>query len=158
MAKVANAYTTYQAGGNREDLADRIYNIDPFDTPGRLDDRSAQRQEPDVRLADREHAGGRCQQCAGGRLRACALAGSAVVRQTNLTQISKRDATVSASQEASDAAGKNSEMAHQMAIKSKALKCDVEVIAFSRQAKSSDDSDDRHPQDGEHSAPDRAGG
>ena len=34
MAKVANAYTTYQAGGNREDLADRIYNIDPFDTPG----------------------------------------------------------------------------------------------------------------------------
>ena len=27
MAKVANAYTTYQAGGNREDLSDRIYNI-----------------------------------------------------------------------------------------------------------------------------------
>jgi hypothetical protein len=62
------------------------------------------------------------------------------VRQTNLTQISKRDATVSASQEASDAAGKNSEMAHQMAIKSKMLKSDVETIAFSRQAKSSDDS------------------
>ena len=34
MAKVANAMTTYQAKGNREDLADRIYNIDPFDTPG----------------------------------------------------------------------------------------------------------------------------
>ena len=78
------------------------------------------------------------------------------VRQTNLTQISKRDATVSASQEASDAAGKNSEMAHQMAIKSKALKSDVESIAFSRQAKSLDDATDRHPQDREHSAPDRA--
>jgi hypothetical protein len=62
------------------------------------------------------------------------------VRQSNLTQISKRDATVSASQEASDVAGKNSEMAHQMALKSKVLKCDVESIAFGRQAKSSDDS------------------
>ena len=62
------------------------------------------------------------------------------VRQTNLTQISKRDATVSASQEASDAAGKNSEMAHQMAMKSKSLKSDVEAIAFSRQAMSNNDS------------------
>ena len=33
MAKVANAFTTYQAQGNREDLEDKIYNIDPFDTP-----------------------------------------------------------------------------------------------------------------------------
>jgi hypothetical protein len=62
-----------------------------------------------------------------------------VVRQTNIAQISKRDATVSASQEAAEIAGKNSEMAHQMALKSKALKCDMETIAFNRQARSSDD-------------------
>ncbi len=33
MAKVTNAYTTYQAQGNREDLSNAIYNLDPFDTP-----------------------------------------------------------------------------------------------------------------------------
>ena len=33
MAKVTNAFTTYQATGNREDLSNAIYNIDPFDTP-----------------------------------------------------------------------------------------------------------------------------
>ena len=33
MAKVTNAFTTYKATGNREDLSNAIYNIDPFDTP-----------------------------------------------------------------------------------------------------------------------------
>ena len=44
------------------------------------------------------------------------------VRQNNVTQISKRDATISGSQEESDAAGKGSEMSHQMAMASKVLK------------------------------------
>jgi hypothetical protein len=140
MAKVANAFTTYQAGGNREDLSDRIYNIDPFDTPGvsmigrrNVKNRTFDWQTENMPVVDANNA-----QEEGFEL--VRSPGTPVVRQTNLSQISKRDATVSASQEASDAAGKNSEMAHQMAIKSKALKSDVEVIAFSRQAKSSDDS------------------
>src|SRR4029077_9608633 len=62
-------------------------------------------------------------------------AATATVRQSNVTQISTRDATVSGSQEASDPAGKNSEMAHQMAMQSKVLKSDMEVIACSRQAR-----------------------
>ena len=140
MAKVANAMTTYQAGGNREDLSDRIYNIDPFDTPGvsmvgrrNVKNRTFDWQTENMPAVDANNA----MEEGFELVRSPA---QPVVRQTNLTQISKRDATVSASQEASDAAGKNSEMAHQMALKSKALKCDVEVIAFSRQAKSSDDS------------------
>jgi len=140
MAKVANAFTTYQAGGNREDLSDRIYNIDPFDTPGvsmigrrNVKNRTFDWQTENMPVVDANNA-----QEEGFEL--VRSPGTPVVRQTNLSQISKRDATVSASQEASDAAGKNSEMAHQMAIKSKALKSDVEVIAFGRQAKSSDDS------------------
>jgi hypothetical protein len=52
---------------------------------------------------------------------------------TNVTQISKRDATVSGSQEAADAAGKGSEMGHQMAMASKVLKSDMESIMSSRQ-------------------------
>ena len=140
MAKVANAVTTYQAKGIREDLSDRIYNIDPFDTPGvsmigrrNVKNRTYDWQTENMPVVDANNA----QEEGFELVRSPA---QPVVRQTNLTQISKRDATVSASQEASDAAGKNSEMAHQMAMKSKALKCDVEVIAFSRQAKSSDDS------------------
>jgi hypothetical protein len=139
MAKVANALTTYQVKGNREDLSDRIYNIDPFDTPGvsmigrrNVKNRTFDWQTENLGPVDLNNA-----QEEGFEL----VRGPAqpTVRQTNLTQISKRDATVSASQEASDAAGKNSEMAHQMAIKSKLLKCDVESITFSRQAKSIDD-------------------
>ena len=140
MAKVANAMTTYQAGGNREDLSDRIYNIDPFDTPGvsMIGRRNAKARTFDWQTENMPVVDANNAQEEGFELvRSPAVP---VVRQTNLTQISKRDATVSASQEASDAAGKNSEMAHQMALKSKVLKCDVETIAFSRQAKSSDDS------------------
>ena len=140
MAKVANAMTTYQAGGNREDLSDRIYNIDPFDTPGvsmigrrNVKNRTFDWQTENMPVKDLANA----QEEGFELVRSPAVP---TVRQTNLTQISKRDATVSASQEASDAAGKNSEMAHQMALKSKVLKVDVESIAFSRQAKSSDDS------------------
>ena len=31
--KVTQAFAMYQATGNREDLSNAIYNIDPFDTP-----------------------------------------------------------------------------------------------------------------------------
>jgi hypothetical protein len=55
------------------------------------------------------------------------------IRQNNVTQISKRDATISGSQEESDAAGKGSEMSHQMAMASKVLKSDMEAAMCSRQ-------------------------
>jgi hypothetical protein len=55
------------------------------------------------------------------------------LRQNNVTQISERDATVSGTQEESDAAGKSSEMAHQMAMMSKVLKSDMENAMCSRQ-------------------------
>lgn len=48
------------------------------------------------------------------------------VRESNVCMISSRDATVTGSQESSDPAGKNSEMAHQLAIMSKSLKRDME--------------------------------
>src|SRR3954470_21212172 len=139
MAKVANAFTTYQSGTNREDLSDRIYNIDPFDTPGvsMIGRRNVKNRTFDWQTENLPNVDPNNAQEEGFEL--VRSPGVPTARQTNLTQISKRDATVSASQEASDAAGKNSEMAHQMALKSKALKCDVEGITFSRQAKSNDD-------------------
>ena len=56
-------------------------------------------------------------------------------RVSNVAMISKRDATVSGSQESSDPAGKRSEMAHQLAIMSKALKRDMEEALCQKNGK-----------------------
>jgi hypothetical protein len=135
MAKVTNAFTTYGAVGNREDLSNAIYNIDPFDTPvmsmarrRNVKNRSFDWQSEFLLTVDPNNA----QQ--EGFVNANSAA-TPTTRLTNVTQISKRDATVSGSQEASDAAGKGSEMAHQMAMQSKVLKSDMEVIMSGRQAR-----------------------
>jgi len=139
MAKISSAYTSYDAQGNREDLSNTIYNIDPFDTPflsaaRRRNVRSRQFdwQTENLPTVDTGNA-----QVEGFEL--TRTASQPTIRLSNVTQISKRDATVSGSQEASDAAGKGSEMGHQMALKSKVLKSDIEAIATSRQARNDGD-------------------
>ena len=139
MAKVTNAFTTYQAVGNREDLSNAIYNIDPFDTPVMS---AIRRRNVKNRIFDWQTenlpttapaypTAGYNAQFEGFQL-TNALA-QPTIRQNNVTQISERDATVSGTQEEADAAGKGSEMAHQMAITSKALKSDMETALCSRQ-------------------------
>lgn len=135
MAKVTNAFTTYGAQANREDLSRAIYNIDPFDTPimsmGRrrnVKNRTFDWQTEFLPTVDENNA-----QVEGFEL--ARSASTPTTRLSNVCQISKRDATVSGSQEASDAAGKSSEMAHQMAMQSKVLKCDMEKIMSGRQAR-----------------------
>jgi hypothetical protein len=131
MAKVTNAFETRDAKGNREDLENAIYNIDPSDTPfmtlaGRrtVKNTSFDWQTEALPTADDTNA-----QEEGFTL--TRTAGQATVRQKSVVQISKRDATVTGSQEAADAAGKGAgEMAHQMALKSKVLKMDMEKIAL----------------------------
>ena len=133
MPKVANAFGTYSATANREDLSNAIYNIDPFDTPvvslarrRNVKNRTFDWQTEHLPVVDPNNA-----QVEGFEL--SRSAGTPTVRLTNVCQISSRDATVTGSQEASDAAGKGSEMGHQMAMKSKVLKSDIEAIASGRQ-------------------------
>lgn len=135
MAKVTNALTTYGVVGNREDLSNAIYNIDPFDTPimsmarrRNVKNRTFDWQTEHLPSVDTDNA-----QLEGFEL--SRTASTPTIRLTNVTQISKRDATVSGTQEESDHAGKGSEMAHQMAMKSKVLKSDMEAIMSSRQAR-----------------------
>ena len=136
-AKVTQAFATYAATGNREDLSNAIYNIDPFDTPVMS---AARRRNvknrwfdwqteflPTVNLTNAQPE--------GFNLNTFQDAATPTIRQQGVAQISKRDATVSGSQEEADAAGKGSEMAHQMAIISKVLKSDMELIMCSRQAR-----------------------
>lgn len=133
MAKVTNAFTTYSAVGNREDLANAIYNIDPFDTPvmSAIRRRNAKSRLFDWQTENLPTVDGANAQLEG--FENTAETSTPTVRQNNVTQISKRSASVSGSQEQSDAAGKGSEMAHQMALKSKVLKSDMEVIMCGRQ-------------------------
>jgi hypothetical protein len=139
MAKVTNAFTTYQATGNREDLSNAIYNIDPFDTPVMS---ACKRRNVKNRIFDWQTenlptvapaypTAGYNAQFEGFQL-SNSLA-QPTIRQNNVTQISERDATVSGTQEESDAAGKGSEMAHQMALTAKVLKSDMETALCSRQ-------------------------
>jgi hypothetical protein len=133
MAMVQNAYSTYQAKANREDLSNSIYNIDPFDTPvmsmarrRNAKNRTFDWQTENLPAVDPNNA-----QPEGFEL--VRSVATPTVRRSNVAQISKRDATVTGSQEESDAAGKGSEMGHQMAMASKILKCDMEVIMSGRQ-------------------------
>jgi len=135
MAKVTNAFTTYQATANREDLSNAIYNIDPFDTPvmsairrRNVKNRIFDWQTEFLPIVNPNNA-----QVEGFQL--VNQPAQPTIRLNNVTQISERDATVSGTQEEADAAGKGSEMAHQMALASKVLKSDMETILCSRQAR-----------------------
>jgi hypothetical protein len=139
MPKVTNAFTTYLAQGNREDLSNAIYNIDPFDTPVMS---AIRRRNVKNRIFDWQTENLPAVNASNAQLEGFQLSPGAsqpTVRQNNVTQISMRDATVSGSQEEVDAAGKGSEMAHQMAIMSKALKSDMETILCSRQQRQNGD-------------------
>jgi hypothetical protein len=135
MAKVTNAFTTYQAVGNREDLSNAIYNIDPFDTPVMS---AIRRRNVKNRLFDWQTEFLPLVNPNNALQEGFLLTNSPAqptIRKNNVTQISERDATVSGSQQESDAAGKGSEMAHQMAMASKVLKSDIETMLCSRQAR-----------------------
>ena len=125
MAKVTNAFDTYSATSDREDLSNIIYNISPMQTPfmSSIGKRSINNVVFDWQTE------ALASPVSTGELEGFELSRSAAVattRVSNVAMISKRDATVSGSQESSDPAGKRSEMAHQLAIMSKALKRDME--------------------------------
>jgi len=134
MAKVTNAFDTYSATSDREDLSNIIYNISPMQTPfmSSIGKRSINNVVFDWQTEVLATP------VATGELEGFELSRSASVattRVSNVAMISKRDATVSGSQESSDPAGKRSEMAHQLAIMSKALKRDMEEALCQKNGK-----------------------
>ena len=126
MAKVTNAFDTYSATADREQLSDVIYNISPQQTPfmSSIGKNSIKNVVFDWQTESLPTPSGT------GQLEGFELsraASTATTRVSNVAMISSRDATVTGSQQASDPAGKKSEMAHQLAIMSKALKRDMET-------------------------------
>jgi hypothetical protein len=118
-------YKTYDAVGIREDLADIIYNISPTDTPfisnvgkGTTSGTYYEWQTDSLAAATDNKA-------VEGAAAATASA-DATARVGNYTQIATKTVSVSGSNEASDAAGRASEMAYQLAKKGLELKRDME--------------------------------
>jgi len=138
MAKVTNAFDTYTATADREDLSNIIYNISPMQTPfmSSIGTRNVKNVVFDWQTESLPTPSGT------GQLEGFELsraASTATARVSNVCQISYRDATVTGSQDASDAAGKRSEMAHQLAIMAKALKRDMEEALCQKGAKTTGD-------------------
>lgn len=136
MALPTNTFATYQAIGNREDLSDVIYRIDPSDTPF-------------ITMAERETAKAvnhewQTQALASVDTANAVLEGddattdatTVTVRLGNIAQISDKVARVTGTQVAVEHAGRDDEMDYQAMLKGLELKRDMEsILVGTNQAK-----------------------
>jgi hypothetical protein len=133
MTAQTNAFGSYQAIGNREDLSDIISKISPTRTPFMM-------------LAGKSKADGKNHEWQTDALAAAVTtnaqlegdvvtptASTPTVRLNNYCQISRKDATVSGTQEKVSKAGRKSEMAYQMSKRMPELKRDMEAVLCSNQ-------------------------
>ncbi len=133
MAAPTNTLLTFSAVGNREDLLDKIFNISPVDVPfsSMIDSTKAKATYHEWQTEALNAAAGNAQ-IEGDDV----TFGSPILttRVGNRTQIMRKEVIVSATQEAVDKAGRNSELVRQMANKRAELKRDKEFVLLSNQA------------------------
>jgi hypothetical protein len=132
MALPTAAFATYEAIGNREDLSDEIYRIDPTDTPCMTaferETASAVKHEWQRQaLASVDSSNDVLE---GDDATTDAI--TATVRLSNNCQISDKVARVTGTQEAVEHAGRGSEMDYQAMLKGLELKRDMETILVGR--------------------------
>lgn len=133
MTVQTNAFGTYQAIGNREDLSDVITTISPTRTPFQM-------------LAGKGKASGKTHEWQTDALAAAVTtnaqlegdvvvpsASTATVRLANYCQISRKDWIVTGTQEVVNKAGRSSEKAYQKAKRLSELKRDMESVLCSNQ-------------------------
>lgn len=136
MAQVANTFETYDSVGNREELANRIYQITPEETPL-------------ISLIGRESVASTHPEWQTDELASPDLnnnvpegndwsydASSVTTRVGNYTQISEKSVVVSRTQDKTNKAGRRSELAYQVSKRGVELRTDMEVILLSNQASS----------------------
>ena len=134
MAQPTNAFDTYDAVGIREDLQDVIYSISPTDTPFMSSaGREAVRNTLHEWQTDSLAAAATNNAVIEGD-EATLDAVSATTRLSNTTQIMDKTVVITGTQEAVDKAGRASELAYQIAKKSKELKRDMEATLLANQA------------------------
>ena len=131
MTAFGTTFQTFQAIGVREDLENTIYSISPTDTPfisngGRGDAKATLHEWQTDSLATVDTGNAQIQ---GDDITAIPAA-TPSVRVGNYTQISRKLVLVAGTLDAVDKAGRQSELAYQLAKKSKELKRDMEAIAL----------------------------
>ena len=131
-------YKTYETVGIREDLADIIYNISPTETPfmsgvAKTKATNTSHQWQTDALADVAANAA----VEGATITYPTL--SATTKETNYTQISTKSVQVSGTNDAVTSAGRNNELAYQVAKSAKELKRDMETALLSNVAKAAGD-------------------
>lgn len=129
MAQITNTFPTFTAVGDREDLADAIYNIAPKETPfleaihkGTCAGVYHEWQTDTLAAAENNKV-------EQGNQSSIA-ATTPTVRTGNRTQISEKVFGITGTQESVDKAGRKSEVAYQKAKKMIELKRDIEFAAL----------------------------
>lgn len=133
MTVQTNAFLTYDAVGNRENLSEVIKSLSPEETPfsnaiGSTDAKGIlyEWQVDALAAADANNA----------VLEGDVVDGTAstpTTREKNYCQISRRDVVVSSTQEKVKKAGRSSEMGYQVAKRLKELKRDIEAVIVGNQ-------------------------
>jgi hypothetical protein len=128
MAFPTNTFSTYTAIGNREDLSDIIYRIDPTDTPflSGCETERAMAVNHEWQTQSLATASGANAQLEGDDVTADST--TATVRLGNICQISRKSPRVTGTQRAVEHAGRDDEMAYQEMLKGLELKRDMESV------------------------------
>jgi hypothetical protein len=136
MALPTNTFATYEAVGNREDLSDVIYRIDPTDTPAMT---AFEREKATAVNHEWQTQALAAVDTANAVLEgddAATDAATPTVRLGNICQISDKVARVTGTQRAVAHAGRDDELEYQEMLKGLELKRDMEsILVGSNQAK-----------------------
>jgi len=135
MAVDAATFLTYSAIGNREDLSDVIYNIDPTETPfvsgiSKVKSAAVLHEWQTQALA----AASSTNSVLEGD-DAITDTATPTVRLGNIHQIQDKVARVSGTQRQVDHAGRDDELDYQISLKGKELKRDMETTALANQGR-----------------------
>jgi hypothetical protein len=132
MAQPTNTFDSYDSIGTRADLSDVIHNISPTQTPFlSMAAKSKAKNTLHEWQTDSLATAGQNAVIEGDDATLDAAAPTA--RVGNYTQISDKTVVVSGTQEATDKAGRRSEMSYQIAKRAKELKRDMEFILTGNQ-------------------------
>jgi len=134
MAQPTNTFDTYDSIGTREDLQDVIYSISPTDTPFMS---SAAREAVRSTLHEWQTDSLAAASTSNAVIEgddATLDAVTATSRLSNSTQIMDKTVVITGTQEVTNKAGRASELAYQIAKKSKELKRDMEATLLANQA------------------------
>lgn len=133
MTAQSGALLTFSVIGMREDLANKIFNISPTDTPGL----NAMDSVKATAVTHEWQTDALADAAANNQLEGDVYtfaAPAVTTRLSNATQISYKTAAVSGTSDAVNTAGRNREFVYQTMKRTKELKRDMEFIAFNNQA------------------------